>query len=67
MSAMILSCGACSAQNFISAERRAAAHAPPVCWKCGAALAIPDETAAAAQDSKNSGKKQAGTGGERNA
>jgi hypothetical protein len=37
---MIVDCGACSAQNFISRERLAARDAPPKCWKCGRALAI---------------------------
>jgi len=48
---MIVDCGACSAQNFVSRERLAARDAPPRCWKCGRALAIgagrgetPDET-----------------------
>jgi hypothetical protein len=37
---MIVDCGACSAQNFVSRERLAARNAPPLCWKCGRALAI---------------------------
>jgi len=37
---MIVDCGACSAQNFVSRERLAARDAPPRCWKCGRALAI---------------------------
>jgi len=37
---MIVDCGACSAQNFVSRERLAARDVPPVCWKCGRALAI---------------------------
>jgi len=37
---MIVDCGACSAQNFVSRERLAARDAPPGCWKCGRALAI---------------------------
>jgi len=37
---MIIDCGACSAQNFVSRERLAARGAPPLCWKCGRALAI---------------------------
>jgi len=37
---MIVDCGACSAQNFVSRERLAARDVPPICWKCGRALAI---------------------------
>jgi hypothetical protein len=37
---MIVDCGACSAQNFVSKERLAARDVPPICWKCGRALAI---------------------------
>jgi len=37
---MIVDCGACSAQNFVSRERLAARDAPPTCWKCGRTLAI---------------------------
>jgi hypothetical protein len=37
---MIVDCGACSAQNFVSRERLAAKDVPPICWKCGRVLAI---------------------------
>jgi predicted Zn finger-like uncharacterized protein len=37
---MIVDCGACSAQNFVSTERLAVRENPPRCWKCGHALAI---------------------------
>jgi len=37
---MIVECGACSAQNFVSTERLAVRENPPRCWKCGCALAI---------------------------
>jgi hypothetical protein len=37
---MIVDCCACSTQNFVSRERLAARDAPPLCWKCGRALAI---------------------------
>ncbi len=37
---MIVDCGACSAQNFISAERLAVREIPPRCWKCGHPLPI---------------------------
>jgi len=37
---MIVDCGPCSAQNFVSRERLAARDVPPRCWRCGHALAI---------------------------
>ena len=37
---MIVDCGACSAQNFVSAERLAVREVPPRCWECGRPLAI---------------------------
>jgi len=37
---MIVDCGACSAQNFVSAERLAARGIPPRCWECGRPLPI---------------------------
>jgi hypothetical protein len=37
---MIVHCGACSAQNFVSPERLAVREVPPRCWECGRALAI---------------------------
>jgi len=37
---MIVDCGACSAQNFVSPERLAIRGIPPRCWMCGRALAI---------------------------
>ncbi len=37
---MIVDCGACSAQNFISAERLAAREIPPRCWECGRPLPV---------------------------
>jgi len=37
---MIVHCGACSAQNFVSPERLAIREVPPRCWECGRALAI---------------------------
>ena len=36
---MIVDCGACSAQNFVSAERLAVGEIPPRCWECGRPLA----------------------------
>jgi len=40
---MIVHCGACSAQNFVSPERLAVREVPPRCWECGRVLAIPGE------------------------
>lgn len=37
---MIVDCGACSAQNFVSAERLAVREIPPRCWECGRPLLI---------------------------
>jgi len=37
---MIVDCGACSAQNFISPERLAVREIPPRCWECGRVLSI---------------------------
>jgi len=37
---MIVHCGACSAQNFVSPERLAVREVPPRCWECGRDLAI---------------------------
>jgi hypothetical protein len=37
---MIVDCGACSAQNFVSAERLAVGEIPPRCWGCGRPLPI---------------------------
>jgi predicted Zn finger-like uncharacterized protein len=37
---MIIDCGACSAQNFVSAERLAVRENPPRCWECGRPLDV---------------------------
>ena len=37
---MIVHCGVCSAQNFVSPERLAVREIPPRCWECGRALSI---------------------------
>jgi len=37
---MIVDCVACSAQNFVSAERLAVREAPPRCWECGRPLPV---------------------------
>ena len=56
---MIIDCGACSAQNFVSAERLAVREIPPRCWKCGCELEIspqeiPGETPRIAAESNGS-------------
>ena len=47
---MIVDCGACSAQNFVSAERLAVGENPPRCWKCGHALPIDAGDASTGRD-----------------
>jgi len=42
---MIVDCGACSAQNFVSAERLAVRQNPPRCWECGRPLPVDPEDA----------------------
>ena len=42
---MIVDCGACSAQNFVSVERLAVRQNPPRCWECGRPLPIDAEDA----------------------
>jgi len=42
---MIVYCGACSAQNFVSPERLDAREIPPRCWECGRELSLPGEGA----------------------
>jgi len=37
---MIVDCGACSAQNFVSDERLDIREIPPRCWECGHPLPI---------------------------
>ena len=37
---MIVDCGACSAQNFVSTERLAVREIPPRCWECGRPLPV---------------------------
>ncbi|HBO69638.1 MAG TPA: hypothetical protein DD658_05660 [Deltaproteobacteria bacterium] len=44
MTRMIVCCAACSAQNFVSEERRKAAEIPPCCWKCSGFLPAAAET-----------------------
>ena len=68
---MIVDCGACSTQNFVSRERLAARDAPPLCWKCGRALVIdagrgetPGETSRSnpeSNDGMDGEKKDGGT------
>jgi len=62
---MIVDCGACSAQNFVSAERLAVPEIPPRCWECGRPLPL-RETVGSDPESNGGreGKKQ--DGGARN-
>ncbi|HZL98596.1 MAG TPA: hypothetical protein VFB91_07845 [Terriglobales bacterium] len=54
---MIVECVACSAQNFVSAERLAVREIPPRCWECGRPLPI------AARDAGTERKTVRETGG----
>ncbi len=47
---MIVDCGFCSAQNFVSAERLAVRQNPPRCWECGRPLPIDAGDAAAGRE-----------------
>ena len=67
MSSMIVSCGACGAQNFVAAERRAVAGAPPRCWKCGEVLPLPRETVPDGPESNRGTDGGTTTGEERDA
>ena len=64
MTPMILACGACSTQNYVSDERRAVPAIPPRCWKCGEILPLPGETDSPAEESKRrtGGKNGPGSG-----
>ncbi len=64
---MILSCGACGAQNFVAPERRAVAGVPPRCWKCGETLPVSGETESDGPESKKGRSGGTGPGEERNA
>jgi len=57
---MIVDCGACSAQNFVSRERLAARDAPPRCWKCGRALAIDAARVETPGETRRSGRESNG-------
>ena len=67
MSRMILSCGACGAQNFVAAERRAVVGVPARCWKCGEALPECRETESGGTESKKGNGGGTTSGEERNA
>ena len=54
---MIIDCGACSAQNFVSAERLAVRENPPRCWECGHPLDV------GAPGSDTGGEHRCETGG----
>jgi hypothetical protein len=51
MARMILHCGSCSAQNFVSEERKSVPGVPPRCWKCGETLPRDNETGPAERES----------------
>ncbi|HZW36883.1 MAG TPA: hypothetical protein VFF01_08060 [Candidatus Deferrimicrobiaceae bacterium] len=51
MTPMILYCGSCRTQNFVSEERSTVAEPPPRCWKCGEPLPHADETGFGAGES----------------
>jgi hypothetical protein len=67
MAPMILVCAACSAQNFVSDERRAVAEIPPRCWKCGEPLPRAIETGSAAAESKKGTHRAKSSGSAENA
>jgi hypothetical protein len=60
---MIVDCVACSAQNFVSAERLAVRETPPRCWECGRALPVDPGDAPAGRDAL---RETAGSGPESN-
>ena len=47
---MIVDCGACSAQNFVSPERLAVREVPPRCWECGRPLPLDAGNAGAGRE-----------------
>jgi len=49
---MIVHCGVCSAQNFVSQERLAVREIPPRCWECGRVLAIDPGDAGTGHESR---------------
>jgi hypothetical protein len=70
---MIVYCGACSAQNFVSDERMAVREIPPRCWECGRPLATDAgdaftgrETAGSALESNGGKEGKKEDGGARN-
>jgi hypothetical protein len=67
MARMILLCGGCSAQNFVSDERRAVAEVPPRCWKCGEPLPQANETGSAAVESNKGASRTKPSGRTENA
>ncbi|MGZ8449136.1 MAG: hypothetical protein ACXWWV_06040 [Candidatus Deferrimicrobiaceae bacterium] len=67
MACMILSCPACSSQNFVSKERRMVREIPPRCWKCGEILPLSGETDSASGESKKRAGKETNRGSGRNA
>jgi len=60
---MIVDCGACSAQNFVSDERLEIREIPPRCWECGRPLPIDDGDALPGRETV---RETAGSGPESN-
>ena len=54
---MIVRCGACSAQNFVSPERLAVREIPPRCWECGRELLLPGAGAGPCRETRENGKE----------
>lgn len=67
MARMILHCAACSAQNFVSEERRSVREIPPLCWKCGAPLPQANETASGDRESNKGVRRTESSGSMENA
>ncbi|OGP80745.1 MAG: hypothetical protein A2Z13_08440 [Deltaproteobacteria bacterium RBG_16_64_85] len=67
MAPMILTCTACSAQNFVSDERKAVAEIPACCWKCGEPLPRADETGSGTVESNKGARKSNSSGSMENA
>jgi predicted Zn finger-like uncharacterized protein len=63
----MLDCPACSAQNFVSDERKAVAEIPPRCWKCGETLPGANETGSGAVESYNGARRVNPSGSTENA
>jgi hypothetical protein len=67
MARMILLCGSCSAQNFVSSERGSVTEIPPRCWKCGETLPRENETGSDAGESYKGARPVKSSGSTENA